>query len=481
MRFISVLLLLAMLLSFAACTNTVTPPADTGDPADTSADTSPEETTEEETSAEDTSAETEPAETDPAETEPAETEPEVQLTMQEKIVAALLAALGDEVTIQEYPEFDSAAYPGVKAITYNGADIGSNKTKVFAYIGFPEGASAENPVPAVVLVHGSQAGIPYAQWVKLWNDRGYAAISLSTSNFFPLNNTAGDKEYNGELENWSRDLYGPFLEDGYMTAPHNDGMNDSSKPYPMQWMYNALTAVIHANNLLRADERVDSEKIGITGISWGGVVTSLAIGYDNRFAFAIPVYGSGYLTEAHTVFADLFSAGRNPQYWLAESRFQYADMPILWLCMNNDAPFSLNSNSKSYLDTLPNNEDTRLSAISGWSHSHGSTWTRFDSFIFADSICKGGDKMPALLMKDGKPVVENPSDVKIDSLKLYYLTEEFAYTDGKAPSWSTKRIKYNKGDFTVELPEGTKVYYFEISYKIDGKILYTTTEMLTAE
>ena len=468
MRIISILLVLCTLLSLAACGTVEQPPVSTGDPADITVD----DTTPEDTVPDTTEPETEP------DTEP---ETEARLTMEEKLVISLLDALEKEITVQEYPEFDSAAHAGVKAITYTGADIGDNKTKVFAYIGFPEGASADNPVPAVVLVHGSQAGIPYAQWVKIWNDRGYAAISLSTSNFFPLNNVAGDKEYNEELENWSRELYGPFLEEGYMTAPHNDAMNDSTKPFQMQWMYNALTAVIHANNLLRADERVDSEKIGITGVSWGGVVTSLAIGYDNRFAFAIPVYGSGYLTEAHTVFADLFSKGRNPQYWLAEKRFQYADMPILWLCMNNDAPFSLNSNVKSYLDTLPNNADTRLSAISGWGHSHGSTWTRFDSFIFADSVCKDGAKMPALLMKDGVPVVENPSDVKIDSLKIYYLTEEFAYTDGKAPTWSTKRFKYNDGNYTVELPEGTKVYYYEISYKIDGKVCYTTTEMITVE
>ncbi len=462
MRFLALLLVLATLLSFTACMNTENPPIET-DPSDTS---------ENDTSADDTSAE---------DTSEPETE-EVKKTMEELMVESLLSACEKEITYKEYPEFNpTGAYAGIKAITYTGADIGDNKTKVFAYIGFPEGASAENKVPAIVLVHGSQSGVPYAAWVKEWNDRGYAAICMSTNNFFPKNNIAGDREYNGELENWNIGLYGVFEEDGYVSAPRNDGMNDSAKLFPLQWMYHAISAVIHANSLLRADERVDSEKVGISGVSWGGVVTSLVIGYDTRFAFAIPIYGSGYLTESHTVFADLFSKGRNPQYWLAEARFDYADMPILWLCMNNDAPFSLNTNVKSYLHTLPNNEETRLAAISGWGHSHVSGWGRPESYVFADSICKDGAKMPALLVEDGQPIIENPSDVAIDTVKIYYLKSEYAYTDGKAPTWLTEQVKYNNGNMRVTIPEDAKVYYYEISYKINGKTCYTTSEMIEVE
>ena len=50
-------------------------------------------------------------------------------------------------------------------------------------------------------------------------------------------------------------------------------------------MYNAVSQAILAHNILRADEKVDSSRIGITGISWGGVITSLAIGYDTPLCF----------------------------------------------------------------------------------------------------------------------------------------------------------------------------------------------------
>ena len=41
---------------------------------------------------------------------------------------------------------------------------------MFAYIGIPKGATADNPVPAVVCVHGG-AGMAFDKWVKLWNDK----------------------------------------------------------------------------------------------------------------------------------------------------------------------------------------------------------------------------------------------------------------------------------------------------------------------
>ena len=393
---------------------------------------------------------------------------------------SLLAMRDVDVTYKEVPEFDPVGeFAGIKAITYDGATIGSSKTKVFAYIGFPEGASAENPVPAVVLVHGSQNGIPYAAWVKKWNDRGYAAISMSTNNFFPKNTTAGDREYAGERENWNEGLYGVFEEEGYITAPRNEVMSDSDKHYSEMWMYHAVSDCILAGNLLRADERVNSELVGICGISWGATVTSIAIGYDTRYAFAVPIYGSGYLTEAHTVFATVFGKDKNPELWLAEKRFDKADMPILWLCMNNDTPFSMNSNIKSYLHTLKNNEDTRLAAINGWAHSHGSGWSREEAYAFADSVCGKAPRMPKLVLDGKQPILVNPDNVNIMGVTLFYLTEEYAYKNGTPPTWQYVNMDYNSsnGEININIPENAKTCYYQVAFWINGKGVATTTEM----
>ena len=46
------------------------------------------------------------------------------------------------------------------------------------------------------------------------------------------------------------------------------------------------------------DDVVDKNRIGAVGISWGSVILSIALGYNNNFSFAINVYGSGYLTQS---------------------------------------------------------------------------------------------------------------------------------------------------------------------------------------
>ena len=52
------------------------------------------------------------------------------------------------------PSADKNEWSNIMALTYDSATINGQKTKVFAYIGFPDGASQLNKVPAVVLVHG---------------------------------------------------------------------------------------------------------------------------------------------------------------------------------------------------------------------------------------------------------------------------------------------------------------------------------------
>jgi cephalosporin-C deacetylase-like acetyl esterase len=47
-------------------------------------------------------------------------------------------------------------------------------------------------------------------------------------------------------------------------------------------MYHALADTMLANSLLRSLPEVDATKIGVMGVSWGGVITSTVIGLDER-------------------------------------------------------------------------------------------------------------------------------------------------------------------------------------------------------
>ncbi len=378
-----------------------------------------------------------------------------------------------------HPNFNAIEeFTGIEAITFDGAGRGGQKTKVFAYRGFPK--DAEGPVPAVVLVHGG-GGVPYLTWVKQWNDRGYAAIAFSTTGEFPVRVNAGttESEEGPRAERWSY-LYGEFLEDGYVAAPKDDFMQNSEKPLDEQWMYHAISGAILAHNVLENDERVDATKIGICGISWGGVITSLTLGYNSKLAFAVPIYGAGYLRETAQSIGEYFRSGKNPELWLAEDRFDRAKMPILWLCHTADANFSLIVNTKSYLDTEKNNDKTRLSNVYNMRHSHYRAWLRNDPLAFADWVCRGGAAFPQIRVEGGKVKISSP-EAEMLSASLFYITERQSYAPNETgkvvmqQEWQKKELSVVEGEADATVTDEMVGHYFELSAKIgDDEIIVTT-------
>ncbi len=79
---------------------------------------------------------------------------------------------------------------------------------------------------------------------------------------------------------------------GWDASFHQVAEND---PVEDQWQYHAVTAALNAHSLLAAHPAVDADRIGLTGISWGGYMTCVVAGVDPRYRFAVPVYGCGFL------------------------------------------------------------------------------------------------------------------------------------------------------------------------------------------
>ena len=92
----------------------------------------------------------------------------------------------------EFPEslWQTPAFERYEELDYEERNIRAyfldsvQDTKVFAFVGIPEGASAENKVPGIVLVHGGD-GTAYYEWVDFWVKRGYAAIAMDTEGRMP--------------------------------------------------------------------------------------------------------------------------------------------------------------------------------------------------------------------------------------------------------------------------------------------------------
>ena len=304
------------------------------------------------------------------------------------------------------PDGGANGWEGIRALTYEGAPIGDKKTKVFAYIGFPAGASATGKVPGVVLVHGG-GGHAFAEWIRIWNDRGYAAIAMDTTGCYPSVTGQGraGRESDVLTDLWCYGLYGPFAEEGYADAPNNDEMGGYALPVERQWMYHAIAATMGARNILSADERVDAARIGITGISWGGVITSLVMGYDPHYTFAIPIYGSAYLDASLGWMGPLFSQPDTKANWSAADRLERVTCPVLWLCWAEDTPFSVNSVSRSYADTKA--AGARFLAKTAMGHSHECGWTPEESYLFADAAV---GRRPALTAVTEEPVAVRQPD-----------------------------------------------------------------------
>ncbi|MEX1048671.1 MAG: acetylxylan esterase [Akkermansiaceae bacterium] len=264
-------------------------------------------------------------------------------------------------------------------VFYNTLDYQGSPTRACAWIGIPAGADAQNPVPAVVLAHGG-GGKPYLEWVQMWNQRGYAAIAMGLEGQTDITATQAEKDAGQAVGNWLKHkLAGP---------PRVRIYGDSTLPVAAQWMYHAAADVILANSLLRALPEVDPTKIGLMGVSWGGVITATVIGIDDRFAFAIPVYGAG---NKHTIDNHFGRALANsPVYlhaWDPDLRIHLATMPALWFSWPRENNFSLDSQAHTYTAA---GGPRMVSLVPGMSHSHRAAWSRPESYDFADSIVASG-------------------------------------------------------------------------------------------
>ena len=159
-----------------------------------------------------------------------------------------------------YREFPERHAPGVRALLYDSLPYRARPTRVFAWVGVPGNASSAHPVPGMVLVHGG-LGTAFPGWVRYWNNLGYAAIAMDTCGAMPPQDQL-DVRGCGEGNHW------PAHADG---GPAGWGNFDrATAAVEEQWCFHALAAVIEAHSLLRSLPGVDPEKIGITGVSWGG-------------------------------------------------------------------------------------------------------------------------------------------------------------------------------------------------------------------
>ena len=344
----------------------------------------------------------------------------------------------------------------VKALWLEGEPHKGRPTKVFAYVVLPKGASAANRVPGMVLAHGG-AGSAYPGWAAGWAEKGYAAIIPDTCGCIPMKAPG---------VGWMRSGVG---------GPEGWGRADLvDEPVGDQWPYHAVGAVIRAHSYLRSLPEVDADRIGITGISWGGFITQLAAATDCRFRFAAPVYACGFYEE----FAEYTDFYRRPSFTLGMGQGPEADrllvkwaslfdpklyvpkvkVPLFWFASAGDRAFPFDTLQK----TVRLAPGARLSVRVGMKHGHGKVGDSMpELYRFADRVLRDGPDLPTV----GVPSVKDGVfSVACDAKGCPIRRVDFIWcTDAKpvsATKWQTQTYALPAdGHFSAPVPaNATRVF-----------------------
>lgn len=276
----------------------------------------------------------------------------------------------------------------IRPLFFAGPEYQGRPTRVFAWYGTPA-IPPGTKLPAMVLVHGG-GGTAFERWVKVWNDRGYAAIAIDLCGCVPR----------GTYGHWERHADGG--PPGWDAA-----FGQVEEPLDDQWPHQAVSAIVLAHSLLRSFPEVDAERVGLTGISWGGYLTCLTAGVDPRFRLAVPVYGCGYLADDSAWLARFAEMGpekaaRWSAWWDPSSWLPRAEMPMLWVNGTNDFAYPPGSWQRSY--RLPKGSRTLCLRVR-MPHGHGPAGENPDEIrAFADAILGAPSSVapPGLAMITGQ-------------------------------------------------------------------------------
>ena len=304
---------------------------------------------------------------------------------------------------------------------------------MFAYYARPkEGAG---PFPAMVLIHGG-GGKAFREWATLWADRGYCALAMDLSGHGPDGKRLPDG--------------GPDQSDG---EKFRDFGPDEVKE---MWSYHAVAAALRGYSLLASRPEVDRDRIGATGISWGGYLTCIVAGIDDRVKVAVPVYGCGFLDE------DSFWVGPQFRKMGPEKTKRWADLfdpsrylpgvtcPILFVNGTNDFAYPLGSYRKSY--QLVTKAPVDLCVTVKMPHGHGSGWAPREIGLFADSILEGGAPLPRLstpTLDGGKLAARAKAAGPLRAAKVHYTTDSGPW---QAREWTTRDAALDGDRISAEVP-----------------------------
>jgi len=327
-------------------------------------------------------------------------------------------------------------------------------SRVAAFYAFPKGGSK---LPAVLEMHGGGQSAS-SDAVMQWARRGYAAMSLNWGgnrlNFGRSNVTLkwGGTGMNSGRSNVTYE--GPQTDWGNLDATHppqRDKINHFAGPLlPNEYTLDAvesprnsnwfvvLTAARRAITFLQQQPEVDPARIGATGHSMGGKLTTNLAGIDKRIKAAVPSCGgSGDLLESQADLPGGLKSKVDPLKLACISDNAYIPLitcPTLWLSPTNDFHAHIDNMAWNWRNVA--DERLRLSIAPHLNHRHTEEHVITQHLWFEEHL-KGALKLPQtpqlrLLLKqsDGVPrlsLVPDEAD-RVRRVDIYYSVDPHALT-----------------------------------------------------
>jgi dienelactone hydrolase len=343
------------------------------------------------------------------------------------------AGLWDQAELWKAPPATWGASTGlVQELFYEGEPLKGKQTRVFAYLARPAHPSPGKS-PAIVLVHGG-GGKAFSAWAEHWAKQGYVALAMDLSGNGP----------NGRLSDG-----GPDQSD---QSKFRDFTLETATE---MWTYHAVSTVVRGHSLLRSLPEVDQNRVGITGISWGGYLTCIVAGIDPRFKVAVPVYGCGFLGD-NSVWKDKSLAQMNPvarELWLKlfdpSQYLSNVRCPILFVNGTTDFAYPLDSYQKSYR-LVP--EKWRLVSVAV-DRPHGHIWTFPEVDAFVASILKQGRppvRLGKAVERAGRLSAKLTRMVNPKEASLCYTTDSGVW---QKRQWHTVPAQVHGNEISAELPK----------------------------
>ncbi|MFA5114397.1 MAG: acetylxylan esterase [Candidatus Margulisiibacteriota bacterium] len=328
----------------------------------------------------------------------------------------------------------------VKEVYYSGRPQSGQATRIFGYYCYPEHFT---PLPALLIAHGG-GGSADINTALRWARYGYAVLVI-------------DLPGKGKQRRRSRS-----------TGPDMDVKNLLNTADPASnYLLFAVAAARNGIDFLSKQPEVDRNKIGMMGLSWGGVLTLLTNGQEPRLKAAVNVFGAGFIPEGCTWQEQFRSKSHlervhwnkllDPSNFLASQR-----SPILFITGTNDHCYYLHTFQKSYdrvkmdkqfylVPNLRHQFSSGTAAVARtWFDRHLKVRRNFPKVNLLYGLAPGGVTITA----------EVSSDYPTSNVRLYYAT-------GKVSGWTRKSWQKITGT-----PENNKYTFFVPGSLIAPEIVF---------